>query len=68
MEEKICSITGEKYFGYGNNAYPFSGRCSNYANSQYVIPARLSGVTPEIIKNYGGNKAFAHYMDERFRR
>lgn len=63
-----CSITGKPYYGFGNNAYPFKGRCSDYANSMYVIPARLSGVTPELIQNYGGNKAFAKYMDECFGR
>lgn len=63
-----CSITGETYVGFGNNAYPFKGRCSDFANREYVIPARLSGVTPEIIQNFGGNKAFAKYMDECFGR
>lgn len=48
-----CSITGEKYVGYGNNAYPFKGRCSDWANTHYVIPARIMGVTPEEIKQYG---------------
>ena len=48
-----CSITGEKYVGYGNNAYPFKGRCSDWANTHYVIPARIMGVTPEQIKQYG---------------
>lgn len=45
----ICSITGERYYGYGNNADPFYGRCSNYANSKYVIPARCMGITREDL-------------------
>ena len=49
----ICSITGEKYVGYGNNAYPFPGRCSDDANHKYVIPARLMGVSPEVISKWG---------------
>lgn len=48
-----CSITGRKYEGFGNNAYPFKGRCCDYANSYYVIPARIIGITPEMIKEYG---------------
>ena len=49
----ICSITGETYVGYGNNAYPFPGRCSDDANHKYVIPARLMGVSPEYISKWG---------------
>ena len=48
-----CSITGEKYEGYGNNAHPFKGRCSDWSNYHYVIPARVMGITPEQIKKYG---------------
>lgn len=48
-----CSITGRKYEGFGNNAYPFKGRCCDFANSHYVIPARIMDVTPEQIKQYG---------------
>ena len=49
----VCSITGETYVGYGNNAYPFPGRCSDDANHKYVIPARLMGVSPEYISKWG---------------
>ncbi len=49
----VCSITGETYVGYGNNAYPFPGRCSDEANRKYVIPARLMGVSPEDISKWG---------------
>ena len=50
---QTCSITGKPYEGYGNNAYPFEGRCSDEANSRYVIPARLMSVTPEMITKWG---------------
>ena len=65
---KRCSITGEPYYGYGNNAYPFSGRCSDYANQKYVIPARLMGVTPSIVRSFGGNRKFVRIMDRRLGR
>lgn len=48
-----CSITGETYVGYGNNAYPFPGFCSDEANLRYVIPARILGITPEMIEEVG---------------
>ena len=48
-----CSLTGVHYDNYGNNAYPFDGRCSDWANTHYVIPARLMGVTPEMIQRIG---------------
>lgn len=48
-----CSITGETYVGYGNNAYPFPGLCSDDANLRYVIPARILGITPEMIEDIG---------------
>ena len=51
--QNVCSITGETYDGYGNNAYPFEGRCSDKANELYVIPARLMGVTPDMIAKWG---------------
>ena len=34
-ETKICSITGKPYVGFGNNAWPFEGRCSDYANAKF---------------------------------
>lgn len=49
----ICSITGKPYDGYGNNAYPFPGRCCDEANRRYVIPARLMSVTPEMVEKWG---------------
>lgn len=42
VERHKCSITNAKYYGYGHNAYPYKGRCCNYANQQFVIPARLA--------------------------
>lgn len=48
-----CSITGMQFKGNGHNAYPFDGRCCDYANKKYVIPARELGVTPDLIKNCG---------------
>lgn len=65
MKENICSITGEMYFGYGNNADPFPGRCSDYANDMYVIPARIMGVTPEMVKQYGVD-AICRVIDEKW--
>lgn len=53
MKKNTCSITGDVYYGFGNNAFPFEGRCSDYANGRYVIPARMLGITPEMIKAFG---------------
>lgn len=63
----ICSITGWEYTGYGNNAWPYEGRCCDEANSMYVIPARLSGITPEFIKSFGGNESFRKIWDKAVR-
>ena len=52
-EIHTCSISGVKYEGYSNNAYPFEGRCCDEANLYYVIPARIMGITPEAIKALG---------------
>ena len=59
-----CSITGETYIGYGNNAYPFPGYCSDEANLQYVIPARILGITPDMIAE-AGLEAIKSMIDER---
>ena len=63
-KKHICSITGEVYYGYGNNAHPYFGRCSDEANAEYVIPARIYGVPQELIKLCGGNRAFKKIWDE----
>ena len=56
------SLTGVHYDNYGNNAYPFDGRCSDWANTHYVIPARLMGVTPEMIQRIG-KKTVMDFID-----
>lgn len=48
-----CSLTGVHYDNYGNNAYPFEGRCCDEANSKYVTTARILGMTPMYIKRQG---------------
>jgi hypothetical protein len=40
-EMKICSICDNIYTGFGNNAWPFKGRCCDWCNGYEVIPARL---------------------------
>ena len=38
----VCSICGNNYDKYGNNAEPVNnGRCCDTCNEQVVIPARL---------------------------
>ena len=40
--EKICSICGKKYEGYGNNAGPINnGRCCDKCNITIVVPRRI---------------------------
>ena len=40
--KKTCSICGEEYEGFGNNAQPVNdGRCCDKCNFTVVIPARL---------------------------
>lgn len=41
-----CSICGEIFAGYGNNAQPVNnGTCCDECNFKYVIPARISHST-----------------------
>ena len=40
-EEKVCSLCGDVYAGFGNNAWPFKGRCCDACNWTEVVPARL---------------------------
>ncbi len=41
IEQKNCSICGEEYVGYGNNAHPVNnGRCCDICNMLVVIPTR----------------------------
>ena len=58
----ICSIFNEPYEGFGNNAWPFEGRCSDEANDIYVIPARIMGITDELVKKCG-KEAVCNYID-----
>lgn len=38
-----CSICGNQYLHYGNNAWPVNdGRCCDVCNFTVVIPARLN--------------------------
>lgn len=38
-----CSICGDKYVGFGNNADPVNkGRCCDLCNTKVVIPVRIS--------------------------
>ena len=40
--QKICSICGKSYEGYGNNAQPVNnGRCCDKCNATVVIPRRI---------------------------
>ena len=42
-KELKCCICGRKFIGYGNNPRPvkWKGRCCDYCDSRYVIPARI---------------------------
>ena len=41
-EKHICSICGDEYFGYGNNAQPVNdGRCCDECNLNIVVPYRI---------------------------
>jgi hypothetical protein len=38
----ICSICGQIYKGYGNNAYPINqDRCCDQCNQEKVLPQRI---------------------------
>ena len=42
MAKQECSICGEEYRGFGNNADPINnGRCCDICDDIKVIPARL---------------------------
>jgi hypothetical protein len=38
----ICSICRTNYQGWGNNAYPYPGRCCDSCDAECVVPARLA--------------------------
>lgn len=52
-KEKICSICGDLYTEFGNNAWPInSGRCCDECDDTIVIPARLTGMqSPEVVRD-----------------
>jgi hypothetical protein len=40
---RVCSICGDNYDGFGNNAYPVNdGRCCNVCNATQVVPIRIA--------------------------
>ena len=44
-EIKICSICGNEYEGWGNNAEPLNGgKCCDNCNDRVVIPARINAI------------------------
>lgn len=53
-EKKICSICGEEYEGWGNNAWPYNdGRCCDSCNYLFVLPERIKHIqkkkeTPDV--------------------
>ena len=58
MEKKknICSICGQEYYGYGNNAQPINnGRCCNECNRTKVVPFRIAMMCG-IVKNNNFNR------------
>ena len=63
-KKHVCSIMGKVYYGFGNNAHPYLGRCCDEANVEYVIPARICGISQELIKECGGNRTFKKIWDE----
>ena len=40
---KTCCLCGNKYWGWGNNAWPLDndGRCCDYCNATRVVIARI---------------------------
>jgi len=43
----ICSICEGQYIEYGNNAYPFAGRCCHDCDNRFVIPARIMQISAD---------------------
>ena len=40
--KQTCSICGQSYWGWGNNAWPVNdGRCCDKCNHTHVIPMRI---------------------------
>lgn len=41
----ICSICGQEYYGFGNNAHPINdGRCCDICDNAVVTPRRIADV------------------------
>ena len=54
--KNICSICGQEYYGYGNNAQPINnGRCCNECNRTKVVPFRIAMMCG-IVKNNNFNR------------
>lgn len=52
-----CSICGQNYEGYGNNAQPVNaGRCCDKCNATIVVPRRMQDHIDRKEKNVNGNK------------
>jgi hypothetical protein len=41
IRKRKCHLCGEQYEGFGNNAWPWRGRCCDECNEQAVAPVRL---------------------------
>lgn len=53
----ICSICGEHYEGYGNNAQPVNdGRCCNKCNGTIVVPRRFQDAKNRRERNQYADK------------
>lgn len=42
-----CSICKGEYLGWGNNAYPFDGRCCDDCDNRFTTPARMLRIDPD---------------------
>lgn len=52
MTIEKCSICGEEYYGWGNNAFPVTeGRCCDKCNDEFVIPVRIEQMSIEKTKS-----------------
>ena len=40
-----CSICGKTFRGYGNDAFPYKGKCCDECNTYVVLPARFKQLT-----------------------
>ena len=76
-EEKLnriqrCSICKEGYEGFGNNAYPFKGRCCDECNETIVIPARLEmanvreEVGKDVLHDFDKNRITSNYKTKKY--